>query len=217
MTDPDNLEYFSLPASGKPLTELFPSLHWAHEYITSPSFTSQPRTRPILSNHPADGLCQLLLHRENGIKHWYELKRSRNIDLETLSDQDVLGVALLDLGGVDLTSVHANRVHGGAIFTIMDDAMGAVVNGPLRKAVVAAAAPSPEATLDWSKVFLTTEMTITYLRPLKTPGSCGMKTFCLAAGGKGIRVRAVMVDERGKHVAVAESTWRSVESQRARM
>ncbi|EUC46575.1 hypothetical protein COCMIDRAFT_4351 [Bipolaris oryzae ATCC 44560] len=193
--------------------QAFAPLSWATPYLTSPKWMVCDRERGSEPGEDTDRFCRDTMRANHGVQHWVELheqpsnpggKITKSISLVKF------GTGLNGFPGI---------CHGGALFTLMDEAMCYIVvaNTVVEHGVAFMKAGEEQWRLQLfhGKLaqeilkgrLVTANMDTRVLAPVLCPGIVGIETDVLEDKGNKMRIRAIMRDRQGKPVVQTEGLW----------
>lgn len=204
---PHNLLITMAPTSEQ--LDAFAPLQWAVPHLTSPNWDIRTRVR---TNDPSSDLfCRTAMRAHDGVSHWLELhpKPAPGEPVKTTLSLVKFGHGL---GG------YAGICHGGAILTLMDEALALPYVAQAGQVFGANMAEQHKATWDSLRqgkplaevlkgMYVTAKLDIKFLSPVLAPGIVGIETEVLDMSSSKMKVRAVMKDAKGTPLVQAEGVW----------
>ncbi|KAH7392701.1 hypothetical protein BKA66DRAFT_412353 [Pyrenochaeta sp. MPI-SDFR-AT-0127] len=192
--------------------EAFAPLQWAAPYLTSPNWVAHERTRGAGPGEATDVFCRDTMRAHDGVQEWlelYEKPASGNNVTKSLS-LCKFGLGLNGFPGI---------AHGGAILTIMDEALAyfMVANETLASGVdftklgeetwkqLLADGRPPQEVLKGR--FVTAKLDVKFLRPVLCPGVVGIEVEVLEKQGHKMKMRGIMKDEKGLPLIQVDGLW----------
>ncbi|KAF2036327.1 hypothetical protein EK21DRAFT_84023 [Setomelanomma holmii] len=188
----------------------FAPLEWAIPYLTSPDWIVNERDRGV--DPIADVFNRETIRTNNGVQHWLELHP------EPASGESVQRTVSLVKFGNGLSGF-PGTVHGGALLTIMDEALAYVMvanqigakktdftgSGNSKwKELHGQGRPPSEVLEGW---FVTAKMDVKFLKPVHCPGVVGIETELLEIQERKLKIKAVMKDGKRTPLLQADATW----------
>jgi acyl-coenzyme A thioesterase PaaI-like protein len=190
--------------------EAFAPLEWALPHLKSPDWIVSERDRGV--DPIADIFNRETIRANDGVQYWLELhpKPAPGAAVERTVSLVKYGNGLSGFPGT---------VHGGALLTLMDEALAYVMVanqvgakktdfaslGNRRwKELHQQGRPPSEVLEGW---YVTAKMDIKFLKPVLCPGVVGIETELLENTGRRMKMRAVMKDGKGTPLLQADGTW----------
>ncbi len=190
--------------------ESFASISWARPYLTSPDWVARPHKRGCTKVEDTNVFCKDTIRAFNGIQHWLELYETPT------SGNKLKRVVTLCKFGTGLNGF-PGIVHGGAVLTILDEALAAIMVGnkilegdpqwtqPQNWAEVLKEATSPEEVLRGN--WLTVKMDVRFLKPVLCPGTVGVEVHVVEYRERKMILKAVMKDGKGTPLAQVDGVY----------
>lgn len=192
--------------------QAFKALAWATPYLASPEWIVSDRERGSEPGEDTDRFCRDTMRANHGVQQWVELyeKPTPGANVTKAITLVKFGTGLNGFPGI---------CHGGALFTLMDEAMCYIVvaNTVLEHGAAFMKAGEEQWRL---QIFqnksaqevlkgrlVTAGMNVEVLAPVLCPGIVGIETDVLEDRGNKMKIRAVMRDRQGKPVVQAEALW----------
>jgi acyl-coenzyme A thioesterase PaaI-like protein len=194
--------------------EAFASIEWAAPYLKSPKWEVGERTRgrEHTPGGNTDGFNRETIRQNDGIHYWLELHP------KTAPDTSVEKTITLVTFGNGLSGFTAT-CHGGALLTLMDEALGylMMVNedgvkkaeftgqapGHWKKLLEAGVSPT-EVLVGW---YVTSSLESKFLKPVPCPGLVGIETELLEKKRRMMKMRATMKDAKGTPLMRTTGVW----------
>jgi acyl-coenzyme A thioesterase PaaI-like protein len=198
--------------------EVFAPLEWAAPYLDHPDWDFFPRRRTFLARPPDasyDGYCVEALPGETRIQAWAEL--CPKIASTTGAPAIDRTMSLYKFGAG--LSGYINICHGGAIMSMMDEALGAMMLAKMREAEGIDQVTfierwdmmwgvEPGKMISGMKdFFVTAKLELKFLAPVMCPGVVGVECTLVEKTKNKMRINAVMKDGKGRPLVAAESLW----------
>lgn len=194
------------------LLDAFAPLTWATPYLKSPNWIVCDRDRGSEPGEDTDRFCRETMRANHGVRHWLELYEKPAPGAKVTKSISLIkfGTGLNGFPGI---------CHGGALFTLMDEAMVHVMvtntvleHGP---GFVKSGEESWRLQLNEGRSaqevlrgrFATAGTNIKFLAPVICPGVVGIETDVLEVKENTMKMRAVMKDRQGRPVVQAEALW----------
>ena len=167
------------------IIEHFKGIPWAATQLSDPSIRILPLSRIVSQPGSGHSLTASTWNTENTISHLLSIYRPP--DTTANQSGEVRRFYTLGTG----LNAHPYLLHGGVIATILDSAMGRVVNEQIRLK-----GPTYTAALN-----------ISYKKPVKTPGTIVARSWITKTDGRKIWVHGVIESGDGEVHATAEGMW----------
>jgi acyl-coenzyme A thioesterase PaaI-like protein len=188
----------------------FASIKWAVPLLESPDWRVNPRTRGV----PSDRFIRDTIHGHDGMQQWLELYHKPAAGGAPVTKS----VSLCKFG--DGFMGYPTICHGGAVLTMMDEALGfaMIVNetramgleptqwaeGETVTHVLEAGRPLEEALRGF---MVTASLETKFLRPVKCPGAVGIEVTLVENRVNKMRLKGIMKDGEGTPLVVTEGLF----------
>lgn len=186
--------------------DIFAPIKWAEPILTSPQWVGRERWRGELPR-PIDRYCRETVRSNDSISHWLELYEQPKSGHRTAKS-----VTLCKFGN-GFTGF-AQIAHGGALLTLMDEALGflMIANEVLEqgddaltvKAMGKTGVPIQEVL---EGRLVTAKLDFKFMKPVFCPGMVGIEVEMLEHVGHKMKMRGVMKDENGVPLLQADGLW----------
>ncbi|KAF2257083.1 hypothetical protein BU26DRAFT_446336 [Trematosphaeria pertusa] len=198
--------------------ETFAPIKWATPYLTSPNWRIRTRTRGTRSGEDSDRFCRDTMSSYDGVQHWLELYEKPAPGSTTITKSVSLCKFGPGLTGFPLIC------HGGAIMTIMDEALAFAM-------VASEAVTAGLEVADWAEIIaqdwrdgglakegrateealkgylVTAKLDMKFMKPVLCPGIVGVEVEMLENKGHKMKMRGVMKDGEGTPLLQADGLW----------
>ncbi|KAF2790628.1 hypothetical protein K505DRAFT_327452 [Melanomma pulvis-pyrius CBS 109.77] len=192
--------------------EAFAPLIWATPLLTSPDWEVRERDRgDDARTERIDRYCRDAMCGEDGIQHWVELTQRPAPGSQAVSKT----VSLCKYG--DRLGGFPGILHGGAVMTLMDEALGfaMVARETALKGSWTGLPPNWRQLLDENRplaeilngVMVTAKSDVKFLKPVPCPGLVGIEVEILESIGQKMKIRGVMKDGNGASLVQADGLW----------
>lgn len=201
--------------------EAFAPLTWAVPYFDRPDWDLLPRRRTLVANTSgavSDNYGAETLSGESRIHAWAELYPKIALTHTPVVDRTI---SLFKFGpGL---SGFPNICHGGAIMTMIDEALGAMMLAKMREVEGTDQATfierwdsmlGSEGGIEAGKLsmymkdfFVTAKLDLKFLAPVLCPGVVGVECKLVEKTKDRMKIDAVMKDGKGRPLVRAESLW----------
>ncbi|KAF1999120.1 hypothetical protein P154DRAFT_523521 [Amniculicola lignicola CBS 123094] len=194
--------------------ETFASIKWATPYLQSPNWTIQRRGRGTGPDEAADKYCRDTMWADNSVQQWIELHEKPAAGTTTVAHSISLvkfSIGLMGFPGI---------AHGGAIMTLMDEALGyAMVACEMERGVGdwndvgawgkrAVAGKSVAEIAEALKGYMVTaKLDVKFMKPVLCPGIVGIEVKMVEDKGHVMRMKGVMMDGEGTPLLEATGLW----------
>ncbi|KAH7090357.1 HotDog domain-containing protein [Paraphoma chrysanthemicola] len=190
--------------------DAFEPLEWAMPHLKSHDWEVNERDRGV--DPIADVFNRETIRTNDGVQYWLEMhpKPAPGTTVERTISLVKFGNGLSGFPGT---------AHGGALLTLMDEALAYVMvanqigakktdftglGNRQWKEQLAQGRPMSEVLKGW---YVTAKMDIKFLKPVLCPGIVGIETQLLENKGHRMKMRAIMKDGKGTPLLQADGTW----------
>jgi acyl-coenzyme A thioesterase PaaI-like protein len=190
--------------------ENFASIKWAAAFLESPDWSVNTRIRGV----PSDRFIRDTIHGHDGMQQWLELYHKPTVDTTPITKS----VSLCKFGSGFMG--YPTICHGGAVLTMMDEALGfaMVVNetramgleatqwaeGETITQMLEAGRPIEEALRGF---MVTASLETKFLRPVKCPGAVGIEVTLVENTANKMRLKGIMKDGEGSPLVVTHGLF----------
>ncbi|KAF1942014.1 hypothetical protein EJ02DRAFT_454678 [Clathrospora elynae] len=192
--------------------EAFAPLAWATRYLTSPDWVVKYRGRGAGPGEDTDRFCRDTMSSHDGVQQWLELYEKPAPGAKITRS---LSLCKFGTGLNGFPSI----CHGGALLTLMDEALAAVMvaNETLETGIEFSKLDEgfwKRAQVDGRPVqevlkgrMVTAKLDIKFLAPVLCPGIVGIEVDVLENRGHKMKITGTMKDVKGKPLLQAEGLW----------